>query len=96
MGIPNAFSPNGDGHNDVLTIIPGPAVRSIKNFQVYDRYGTLMWEESDISPAQAQIIGWDGTYSGRPAMFDVYVALVRIEYIDGQIIQRVADVTLIK
>ena len=96
VGIPNAFSPNGDGHNDLLTIIPGPAVRSIKNFQVYDRYGTLMWEESDISPAQAQIIGWDGTYSGRPAMFDVYVALVRIEYIDGQIIQRVADVTLIK
>lgn len=96
VGIPNAFSPNGDGHNDLLTIIPGPSVRSIKKFQVYDRYGTLMWEESEISPAQAQITGWDGTYSGEPAMIDVYVALVKVEYIDGQVIQRITDVTLIK
>lgn len=96
VGIPNAFTPNGDGHNDLLTIIPGPAVRSIKNFQIYDRYGTLMWEKTDISPAQAQITGWDGTYSGSPAMFDVYVALVKVEYIDGEVIQRITDVTLMK
>lgn len=96
VGIPNAFTPNGDGHNDLLTIIPGPSVRSIKMFQVYDRYGTLMYEQSDISPANAQITGWDGTYSGKPAMFDVYVTLVQVEYIDGQVIQRISDVTLMK
>lgn len=96
IGIPNAFSPNGDGHNDLFTIVPGPSIRLIKNFQVYDRYGTLMWEESDIHPSQAQITGWDGTYSGTPAMFDVYVALVKVEYIDGQVIQRISDVTLVK
>lgn len=96
IGIPNAFTPNGDGHNDRLIVIPGPSVRSIQQFQVYDRYGTLMWEEKDISPGQAQITGWDGTYSGKPAMFDVYVAIVKVEYIDGQVIQRVSDVTLLK
>ncbi len=96
VGIPNAFSPNGDGHNDLLTIIPGPSVRSIKKFQIYDRWGNLMWEESDISPAQAQITGWDGTSAGQPVTFDVYVALVKVEYIDGQVIQRITDVTLIK
>lgn len=96
IGIPNAFSPNGDGHNDLLTVIPGPAVQSIQKFQIFDRYGTLVWEESNISPAQAQITGWDGTYKGKPAMVDVYVMLLRVEYIDGQVIQRIADVTLIK
>jgi|GEM_PF-3541838 len=96
IGIPNAFSPNGDGYNDLFTLYPGPSVRSIQSFQIFDRYGTLVWEKKDIRPEEAQIVGWDGTYQGSPASLDVYVAVVKVEYIDGQVIRRVSDVTLIK
>lgn len=96
IGIPNAFSPNGDGYNDLFTLYPGPSVHSIRSFQIFDRYGTLVWEEKDISPEQAQVTGWDGTYQGSPASFDVYVAVVQVEFIDGQVIRRVSDVTLVK
>ncbi|MDT8308990.1 MAG: gliding motility-associated C-terminal domain-containing protein, partial [Bacteroidales bacterium] len=66
--VPNAFSPNGDGINDVLY------VRSIYAeevyFVVFNRWGEKVFETNDIT------IGWDGTYKGRdadPGVFDYYL-----------------------
>jgi gliding motility-associated-like protein len=56
--IPNTFTPNGDGHNDIFKV-RGPQF-SIYYFAVYNRWGELMYETND--PAQ----GWEGNYKGRP------------------------------
>jgi gliding motility-associated-like protein len=46
--IPNAFTPNGDGINDVLTVLIDSRIR-IKYFKVYNRWGQQVYETSDIN-----------------------------------------------
>jgi gliding motility-associated-like protein len=65
--IPNAFSPNGDGKNDVLYVRANNVTQLY--FAVYDRWGQRMFETRDISK------GWDGTFKGKqidPAVFGWY------------------------
>ena len=47
--IPNAFSPNGDQINDEFTIYAGLAVERINTFQVYNRWGALLFENFDFA-----------------------------------------------
>lgn len=54
---PNAFSPNGDGKNDVFRVISTGA-NTLKVFSVYNRWGELIFTTNDISH------GWDGTFKG--------------------------------
>ena len=64
--LPNAFSPNHDGHNDIFRpIFAGPTAGY--RFAVYDRWGRLMFESSDPS------FGWDGTTAGKEQPTGVYV-----------------------
>ena len=49
--IPNAFSPDNDGVNDIFTIFTGERVSGIKQFKVFDRWGNLIYE---ISPMPGQ------------------------------------------
>lgn len=66
--IPNAFSPNGDGRNDVF-YARGNYVTKLF-FAVYDRWGQKMFETKDIAK------GWDGTFKGKkldPAVFGYYL-----------------------
>jgi gliding motility-associated-like protein len=65
--IPNAFSPNGDGKNDVL-YVRGNGITQIY-FAVYDRWGQKVFETNDITK------GWDGKFKGArldPAVFGYY------------------------
>lgn len=63
--IPNAFSPNGDGLNDVFGV-KGHGVTEF-DLKVYDRWGEMIFQSSDPN------LGWDGTYKGRLAQHGVYV-----------------------
>ena len=64
--IPNSFTPNGDGLNDVFKI---KTVIEISEFKlvIYDRWGEMIFESDDINK------GWDGTYKGKAVPFDVYI-----------------------
>lgn len=66
--IPNGFSPNADGKNDVLYVRGNGITRLL--FIVYDRWGQKVFETTDIT------IGWDGVFKGKrldPAVFAYYV-----------------------
>ncbi|MDG1913391.1 MAG: gliding motility-associated C-terminal domain-containing protein [Crocinitomix sp.] len=54
IGVPSAFTPNGDGNNDVL-FVKGNGIESMK-LVVYNRYGEVVFITT------SQNIGWDGTY----------------------------------
>lgn len=68
IGVPNAFSPNGDGYNDFLKVL-GPGIESM-HLIIYNRYGQLVFETSD------QLNGWDGKQNGKnldPGVFAYYL-----------------------
>ncbi|WP_198664819.1 gliding motility-associated C-terminal domain-containing protein [Lewinella sp. IMCC34191] len=58
--VPTAFSPNGDGVNDVLTVYSNVGVTRIENFQVFDRWG------GQVFTTEAREVVWDGTRGGDP------------------------------
>ena len=87
VNIPNAFSANNDGINDVYHIILNGA--QLIHFSVYDRWGQLIYF-TESGP-----IAWDGTSSGKDQEVGVYV--YRIEYeLNGVTILRSGSITLLR
>jgi len=64
--VPNSFTPNGDGHNDVWLPLGSAVQPEDFTCQVYDRFGHLVFETADWQT------GWDGTISGTLASTGVY------------------------
>jgi len=64
--VPNAFTPNNDGHNDILKI-NAFGIRSLKYFRIYNRWGQLVFATSQADA------GWDGSIGGQPAATGAYV-----------------------
>ena len=80
---PNAISPNGDGINDIFYPYDNEAVDYIENFYIFDRYGSILFENENFQGGQiAQ--GWDGTFKGKDMNTGVYVFSSKIRYINGQ------------
>lgn len=86
--IPNVFSPNDDGINDLFLRFSSGCPAQEFSFQIFDRWG------EEIFYTDSPRIGWDGTHKGRPATQGVYVYLITVtEY--GEKKQFAGDVTLI-
>ncbi|MCS6935707.1 MAG: gliding motility-associated C-terminal domain-containing protein [Chitinophagales bacterium] len=86
--IPNAFSPNGDGNNDVFMIY-GQGIGSV-DLTIFNRWGELVFESNN------QFDGWDGTYKGVMQNPDVYAYYARITYLDGKKVEKRGSVTLVR
>jgi gliding motility-associated-like protein len=86
--IPNAFTPNNDGHNDVFraqgNIITG------QEMKIFNQWGELVFETSD--PAA----GWDGTSQGKRQPMGVYVYTIRLKLANGKEIIRKGAVNLLR
>lgn len=93
--VPNAFSPNGDGINDFLEVYTDVDVQSILSFQVFDRWGSLVFDAKNIQASERQNI-WNGFYKGKPLRPDVYVYQVIIQFIDDRQKVFAGDVTIVK
>lgn len=64
-GLPNAFSPNGDGVNEIFKLEKDPTVQ-LRVFRIFNRWGTLVYENNGSDD------GWDGTYQGSPQDIGTY------------------------
>jgi gliding motility-associated-like protein len=93
--VPNAFSPNGDGINDLLVIFGGKSVATIKSFLVFSRWGEIVFEGYQL-PHSDFNFGWDGTYRGKILDPGVYTWFAEVEFSDGETIMYEGDVTLIR
>jgi gliding motility-associated-like protein len=92
--VPNAFSPNGDGRNDYLTVYGGPEVAMIGTFRIYDRWGGEVFVGRDLAPGGQT--GWDGRVAGESAPAGVYTWYAVVRYQDGQEEVRKGDVWLMR
>lgn len=86
--VPQLFSPNGDGNNDVL-YVRGGAIKEFK-FVLFNRWGEKVFETEDLNS------GWDGTFRGRPVDEGVFVFYLKGSYIDGSEIDAQGNITLIR
>ncbi|GAA4314880.1 hypothetical protein GCM10023143_25920 [Compostibacter hankyongensis] len=86
--VPNAFTPNGDGNNDIL-LVYGNTITSMR-LVVYNQWGQKVFESRD------QKTGWDGTMNGRKQPVGVYVYYLEATLQDGKKVEKKGSITLIR
>jgi gliding motility-associated-like protein len=92
--VPNTFSPNGDGRNDLFYPM-GRGVSVIKSLRVYNRWGEAVFERQNFNPNDPSV-AWDGTFKGRPLSPDVYVYVMIVLCYNNESIEMKGNVTLLK
>ena len=92
--VPNTFSPNGDGSNDVF-YPRGSGVFKIQNIKVFNRWGEVVFEKSNFNPNDAAA-GWDGTFKGKPLPPDVFVYILEVVCDNNTALTFKGNIALIK
>jgi gliding motility-associated-like protein len=85
--VPNAFSPNGDGNNDVLYVL-GTVLNM--DFVVYNRWGQQVFKTSDRSQ------GWDGTFNGVEQNSGVFAYRLTGVLPNGERVEKKGNITLVR
>jgi gliding motility-associated-like protein len=86
--VPNVFTPNGDGTNDVVHV-HSENIASLQFF-IYDQWGELIFTSSSVQN------GWDGTYKGTKEPVGVYVYYLKAVMTSGQNITKKGSITLLR
>jgi gliding motility-associated-like protein len=87
--VPNAFSPNGDGVNDVFRAT-SVGIVSTQYFRIFNRYGELVFETNQIGK------GWDGTFKNKPQAVGNYVWVIKGIDKNGKSVERKGNLVLIR
>ena len=87
---PNAFSPNGDGENDVLRARAKDSFVDEVYWIVYNRWGERVFEANSLNEV------WDGTYNGELVSPDAYGYYLRINCTDGDTFEKRGNVTVLR
>ncbi len=91
--MPNTFSPNRDGSNDIF-YPRGKGIERVKTLRIFNRWGEVVFERNNFQPNDAAA-GWDGTYKGQKPQSDVYVYQVEVFCENGDTIKLNGNVSLI-
>ncbi len=86
--IPNSFTPNGDGNNDVFQLF-GQSIKTV-DLRIFNRWGELVYKTNN------QFSGWDGTYKGQMQLPQVFTYAVKIVFLDDKKVDRKGTVTLLR
>ncbi|ATL47350.1 hypothetical protein COR50_09305 [Chitinophaga caeni] len=92
--VPNTFSPNGDGRNDIF-YPRGRGIRAVKIFRVFNRWGQMVFERSNV-PADDPTYGWDGKYNGKSLEPDVFVYYLELICDTGENFVMKGNVTVLR
>lgn len=90
LKVPNAFSPNGDGINDVFRVTYKSLIKF--NAYVFNRWGQQLyhWAMSNIDD------GWDGTFKGKQVKDGVYFIVIEAEGADGRKFKHKGDINILR
>lgn len=92
--IPNTFSPNGDGANDIF-YPRGTGLFKVKSLRLFNRWGEMIFERTNFD-ANNPSLGWDGTYKGVKLGSDVFVYMVDIVCDNNGILTYKGNVALLQ
>jgi gliding motility-associated-like protein len=88
IGVPNSFSPNGDGRNDVLRVL-GQGITRME-FKIFNRYGQLVFETTNQSE------GWDGLHNDKELNAGTFVYTLEVSFAEGSREVYTGDITLVR
>ena len=88
ISVPNLFTPNGDGVNDLLEIY-GYSIDEL-DFRIYDRWGEIVFQTNSI------LDHWDGRFNGMELNTAVFVYSIKVKYKDGREVIQQGNITLVK
>jgi gliding motility-associated-like protein len=83
--IPNTFTPNGDGTND-LFYPRGKGIRTVEFFRIYNRWGEMVYERKGFA-LNDRTAAWDGTYKGEKLLSGVFVYTTRMICENNEVIE---------
>jgi gliding motility-associated-like protein len=89
LDVPSAFTPNGDGNNDVI-YVKGWGIKKLLEFTIYNRWGERVFTTDDINQ------GWDGTFKGKPQNIDTYVYYAKGLLYSGKEISKKGTINLFR
>ncbi|MDP4262188.1 MAG: PKD domain-containing protein [Bacteroidota bacterium] len=92
--VPNTFSPNGDGQNEIF-YPRGTGLFRIKSMLIFNRWGELVFEKKDFLPNDPSA-GWTGIFKGQKASADVYVYMIDILCDNNTVIPVKGSITLLR
>lgn len=91
---PNVFSPNDDGVNDFFTLYGGREVASIKQLQIFNRWGAVVFDKTAF-PSSQPLAGWDGIFKNEKMEAGIFTWIAEVEFIDGVVERRSGDLVIV-
>jgi gliding motility-associated-like protein len=92
--VPNTFSPNNDGSNDVF-YVRGKGLERVKSLRVFNRWGEVVFEQNNF-PVNDPNYGWNGKFKGNKPFPDVYIYQVEVWCENSEVIRFEGNVALIQ
>ncbi len=92
--IPNVFTPDGDGINDIFTVFGNREVQIVRKLQIYDRWGDAVWQGENFLADGS--FGWDGLFRGQQVQPGVLAWVCEVLLTDGTTKTFAGDVTLVR
>jgi len=93
--IPNVFSPNQDGINDIFYLQANPEVTAINTMRIFDRWGNVVFEKFNFKPDDPSQ-GWNGYFEGKLMNPDVFTYWVEYRTKYDMVENAAGDVTLVR
>jgi gliding motility-associated-like protein len=94
--LPNTFSPNNDGTNDMFTVYGEPsAIDKVVSFRIFNRWGSMVFDSEQIEINNPKT-GWDGTFRSQILETGVYIYHIKVKMINGKMIEKSGDLTLVR
>jgi gliding motility-associated-like protein len=94
--LPNTFSPNGDGVNDIFAP-RGVGITRVNSMRIFNRWGEMVFEKMNfVANDRTPTGGWDGNYKGKPASADVYVYIIEFVCENAAIVPVKGNVALVR
>jgi gliding motility-associated-like protein len=92
--VPNTFTPNGDGTNDVF-YPRGSSIDRVQSMRIFNRWGQIVYEKRNFM-VNSMADGWNGLYQGKPANMDTYIYTIEFICENAEIITYKGNVTLLR
>ncbi len=89
IDVPNTFTPNDDGEND-LVYVRGWGIKDLIEFRIYNRWGEEVFFSNDLN------LGWDGKLRGKPQNMDTYVYYAKVRTFNNTEILKKGTITLLR